>query len=67
MAVIIGTYYEYVRLYYDGRQQGKDFYADTLDAAKAKAEAHKQQLIKDYSGFPCYLYANSALWEIKRV
>jgi hypothetical protein len=68
MAIIIGTYYEYVKLTYEGREQSNGlFYAASLPEAVEKAISHKNMLMKAYGDHPCYLYQNKDGWQIFRV
>lgn len=63
--IIIGGNYVHASLFYDGRQQGRDVYADSEAEAIEKCKAMRDERIKEFGGHPCYLYQQPELWEVR--
>lgn len=63
--VIVGGAYTAWQLFYDGRPQGGKEYADTDEKAIEAARQKHAALLSEYAGFPCYLYPNPAMWEVR--
>lgn len=64
--VVIGDILVPWSLHYDGRQQGGGKkYAATTDVAIEAGKALMAALKAEYGGFPCYLYPDDKLWEVR--
>lgn len=63
--VIIGGESVQSALFYDGRQQGADIYADSEQEAVEIGNARRDKLVAELGGHPCYLYQQHELWEVR--
>jgi hypothetical protein len=63
--VVIGGDSVQAALFYDGRQQGSDVYADSDQEAVEKCKAMRDERVKELGGHPCYLYQEPELWEVR--
>lgn len=52
-------------LFYDGRQQGKNLYGESDEEIIEKGKALRDKLVAELGDYPCYLYRNPELWEVR--